>query len=821
METIAGYLRTGRTSLGPGADLIELVGDDGFRHTAIVFHPECRDHPAMSALEVVKGYLEAPYVSGLLELAAHEADTGAFVYPTGEAWSVAEVVRMLGDLGHTGGIRAGLELMFAAGQVLVEAAEAGESHGVFCHGGLTPWRLMLKADGQVEILGYALPQVEILRFHADPSEVPPEDSFRYCPPERMEGQSEDLTADLFGLALIAFELMTGKPVYDGLVNEIRTQASRAEGSRRLFRYKDKLPRSVRDLLAVCLRARPEDRHPDGQGFLDAVSHVLSGKDASGVSLMDLMAEVGEYGRRAGEALETGKTLGMSRDELARMLSETTAPAVTVEEKKEVEDRTEASKPWSKSTRRGGRRKPEPPPSEAPASEAPASEAPASEPLTDPPTEPPEQPDIPVEETLPSDDVERPDPPPLDDEQSKPWARSSRRRPRRAQVSDAADAIIARITSSQDAEPSEAVAEPVGDRTAADVIEAILQSSTSNDRPNTEPSIPRIGDDDSASAPRARPKPKPKAKPKPRRVTRRRRESAALPIETLEPVSAVSYEESGAWRSAQEDPEPSFSCLGPPSDSFGEEISPETLPAFNTAPEPLPDRDEKMDLEAIEESEADTGPLVRLDPEDSEPVLESISTSPVEEPTEQHEPPTPPALRTPASLVSRPPDSLPALSGGKGRAYRIKRGPKGRTIKTRIPERMTLSEAVAFLVGTAVPIRTDLQGKVREGYRLGPESGPAPGDTPLKRFPEDSVLVLHPVPAREVWVDLEVRQGKPATRFRVPMNVALPVSSVVDAVAAWLDLPAGRWKLFLGDRPIGAHILLEELDLEGAHIILRR
>ena len=143
---------------------------------------------------------------------------------------------------------------------------------------------MLKGDGQVEILGYALPQVEILQFHANPSEVPREDSFRYCPPERMEGQSEDLTADLFGLALIAFELMTGKPVYDGLVTEIRTQASRAEGSRRLFRYKDKLPRSVRDLLTVCLRARPEDRHADGDAFLEAVSRVLSGKDATGPSL---------------------------------------------------------------------------------------------------------------------------------------------------------------------------------------------------------------------------------------------------------------------------------------------------------------------------------------------------------------------------------------------------------------------------------------------------------------------------------------------------------------------------------------------------------
>ena len=194
---------------------------------------------------------------------------------------------------------------------------------------------------------------------------------------------------------------------------------------------------------------------------------------------------------------------------------------------------------------------------------------------------------------------------------------------------------------------------------------------------------------------------------------------------------------------------------------------------------------------------------------------------MDESTEQRPPPNAPALQSPASLPSRPPDSLPPLSGGKGRGYRIKRGANGRPLKTRIPGRMTLSEAVTFLVGTAVPIRTDLQGRIREGYRLGPESGPASGDMPIQRFPEDSTLVLHPVHAREVWVDLEVHDGTPTTRFKVPVNVALSACSVVDAVAAWLQLPPGRWTLFIGDQPIGPHTLLDEVELEGASLTLRR
>lgn len=796
METIAGFLRTGRTTLGPGADLIELSSDDGFRHTAIVFHPACRDHPAIGpALDVVIGYLEAPYVTGLLELSAHERDAGAFVYPTGEAWSVAEVVRILGDGGKTGGIRCGLELMFAAGQVLAEAAESGEQHGVYSHGGLTPWRVMLKGDGQVEILGYALPQVEILQFHANPAEVPREDSFRYCPPERMEGQSEDLSADLFGLALIAFELMMGKPVYDGLVNEIRTQASRAEGSRRLFRYKDKLPRGVRDLLTVCLRANPDDRHADGQAFLDGVRRALSSKEATGPSLMEVMGQMTSMGRRSGSPLDTGKTLGMSRDELARMLSETTSPAVTVEEKEEVEAR---AKPWARSTRR---RRSEP---EAPSVPAPvlAEDAPSEA-------------ELPGEATLPSQDLQRPDPPPVDsDEDARPWSRPARRRPRRrGELSDAADAIIARITNSQDSEAPSEPAPPQDrskGRSAADVIEAILQSSTSGDRPLTEPSIPRL-DGDSAQDP--------EPSTRPRRVRKRRTLPTPTPPESLEPVTSQSWEESGAWRSPAEDPEPSFSSLGPPvSQAFGivDEL-PEPLPGDDTTPGPAPTLAPPPD----DDDDEPTGPVDYPDEPEKPTELAPIASAPMDESTEQRPPPNAPALQSPASLPSRPPDSLPPLSGGKGRGYRIKRGANGRPLKTRIPGRMTLSEAVTFLVGTAVPIRTDLQGRIREGYRLGPESGPASGDMPIQRFPEDSTLVLHPVHAREVWVDLEVHDGTPTTRFKVPVNVALSACSVVDAVAAWLQLPPGRWTLFIGDQPIGPHTLLDEVELEGASLTLRR
>jgi len=313
-------IETGRKWIGPASDLVEVEDSDGLKHTAIVFHDEWRQHPAITdALGVVLGFLESPMVTGLVELVHRDAAKGMFVYPTGMVWSVAEIVRLLSDRGERGGIRAGLELMYTAGQILVEGSDAGQPQGVYSHGGLTPRRIMVKSDGQVMVIGHGLPQVEILQFHSTPAKLPREDSFRYCPPERIEARPEDCSSDLFGLSLIAFELMTGKPVYDGLVNDIRQQAARGEGSRRLFRFREVLPEPVRHVLTKVLRPEPDARYLLGEDFLQDVHSLLSDRAVPGPSLMDLMHELQTDQRRMGEQVSASSTQMVDGAELREQL----------------------------------------------------------------------------------------------------------------------------------------------------------------------------------------------------------------------------------------------------------------------------------------------------------------------------------------------------------------------------------------------------------------------------------------------------------------------------------------------------------------------
>ena len=110
-------------------------------------------------------------------------------------------------------------------EFLADISASAQMYAVYSHGGLTPWRILLKKSGQIEVIGYALPQVELYDF-LQGGEMPREDSFRYCPPERLRRENEDLDSDIYALALIAFELMTSRPIYDGTVDMIHQNNTR-------------------------------------------------------------------------------------------------------------------------------------------------------------------------------------------------------------------------------------------------------------------------------------------------------------------------------------------------------------------------------------------------------------------------------------------------------------------------------------------------------------------------------------------------------------------------------------------------------------------
>lgn len=319
MKQICG-MSVRRTFRGPASLLASVVDENNEQHTAIVFYEQFHNHPALNdSLFIVLDFLQAPFVIGMAELLVHQPENGAFVFGTGPSLSIAEIIRTATDLNLKTGARTGLELMYKVGQVLVEASFAAQTYTVFSHGGLTPWRLMLKDNSDVSVIGYALPQVEMLDFQRDDRMKPTEDSFRYSPPERIRAEPEDLSSDVFSLGLIAFEMMTLTPIYDGTVDSIRQRAIRGDASQQIYAARDTIPLPVAKLLEKTLQSNRESRFYSGKEFLSAIEKLLDNPEITGISLEELLMKIKQQGTQETSPLphndQDFKTALLSRDKL--------------------------------------------------------------------------------------------------------------------------------------------------------------------------------------------------------------------------------------------------------------------------------------------------------------------------------------------------------------------------------------------------------------------------------------------------------------------------------------------------------------------------
>jgi len=361
---------TGRALSGPGARLVEVTSEQDLKHTIVVFDPAYRDHACLNGdLEAGMGFMENPDVTGLCRLVGRDPEVGAFVYPTGTVWSLAELMRELSSLGQAGGIKAALELCFLTGEILVEAADKAIHSGLYGHGSLDPWRIFLKADGQVSIIGYGLPKPGIEVFLEDEARLPSEDALRYCAPESLGDEPfSDISSDLFSLTLVALELMVGRPVYNGLGKDIRQQAARGEAIRRLYQWREKIPEPVREVLGKALKPDPDVRYRDGLDFVYSVHDLLGGIDAGeGPSLRELVTRVRARQKR-GKAVVGGNTGALTMAELAELAADIDQVGVATElpeprkpRPDEVVEDDDGDKPrWRRATR-GAPKEEAPPP----------------------------------------------------------------------------------------------------------------------------------------------------------------------------------------------------------------------------------------------------------------------------------------------------------------------------------------------------------------------------------------------------------------------------------------------------------------------------
>ena len=294
MTDFGDFKPTGRKTSGPSSDLVEVEGSDGGRQTVILYNDAYHSHSRLTtAVELVQSFMEFPMVTGLVDMTRAGIGEGLFQYDTGPVMPLFDLLRWLRTNKQKGGIRAGIELCIAVGSALHEAAENGPPQGIYSSSGLTPWRIVLDTDGEPSVIGYGLPQIEIHELRENKSYAGVrEDSLKYCPPERLVSGHEDISTDLYSLALIAYELMTGKALLAGKTKALEKKVKMGEACQILLQTQGGIPAAVHNLLVQALAFDPISRFEESIEFVEGMQSILDGKKIDGPSLQDIMAKAG-------------------------------------------------------------------------------------------------------------------------------------------------------------------------------------------------------------------------------------------------------------------------------------------------------------------------------------------------------------------------------------------------------------------------------------------------------------------------------------------------------------------------------------------------
>ncbi|GDX79089.1 hypothetical protein LBMAG42_09000 [Deltaproteobacteria bacterium] len=150
--------------------------------------------------------------------------------------------------------------------------------------------------------------------------------------------------------------------------------------------------------------------------------------------------------------------------------------------------------------------------------------------------------------------------------------------------------------------------------------------------------------------------------------------------------------------------------------------------------------------------------------------------------------------------------------------RFSRAPGLRGHRRRLPGDTTLAEAAQQLVGQLVPLRVSADGRLLGWYRIGTDEGPLPVDHDVASLDDEVNYPLHFIENRVAWFKV-LAEGR---ALQLAVGLAVPVASLVDALALQLDLPDTNWLLELDGIALDDfHILADHSTTAASVLTLRR
>lgn len=141
------------------------------------------------------------------------------------------------------------------------------------HRDIKPANMMVAVDGSLKLMDFGIARIlEKMRLTRSGHLI---GTLEYMSPEQVQGRDVDARSDLYSLAVVLFELLTGRvPFSKGTDFEIM-KAQLEEQPPPLHRFAAGLPAALEDILGRALAKDPSRRYPDADTFRIALEQVLA------------------------------------------------------------------------------------------------------------------------------------------------------------------------------------------------------------------------------------------------------------------------------------------------------------------------------------------------------------------------------------------------------------------------------------------------------------------------------------------------------------------------------------------------------------------
>ncbi|MCB9670492.1 MAG: hypothetical protein H6734_13525 [Alphaproteobacteria bacterium] len=261
----------------------------------VVFDASLRDHASLrNGIASFEGFARSPGTPLVAPLDDWSLEEARFAYATDAPVTLAEILAAQRARGEPCGVRAALETLQGVVAALTAARPAAQRAGLQAHGNLNPWRIAIREDGTPTLLGYGLPDVELFAYLDEQQPGVSIDTLRYAPPERLDDQEEDPRSDLYTLAVVAAEMMLGRPVFDGTPTSVAERVIRGDAPELIEAIGGHLGEAILDLLCVATELDRSERFAslgefqrqaatlrgDGPTLRDLVSRTLAQRSSS-------------------------------------------------------------------------------------------------------------------------------------------------------------------------------------------------------------------------------------------------------------------------------------------------------------------------------------------------------------------------------------------------------------------------------------------------------------------------------------------------------------------------------------------------------------